>query len=256
MTPLDNFPTATAPNAPTTPSPTTLAATLRGKGFAFVPGADFREALDLGDLPDVEWARFAASWDGMARDQYMGDGGRYRFRRYATLAADKTGHITVAAHQPHYQGNEYNRLNGGVARWFEPIPDAVLQGPILTRIFATGTAIFSLLKPGVPSHVETHQFRIQASTQEPGKPTPEGVHRDGVDVVMVMMVTRENIESGTTTIHAPDGAVLDSFTLTRPFDAALLDDHRCLHGVTAVRPLDPAKPAWRDVLVVTWRAVA
>ena len=35
---------------------------------------------------------------------------------------------------------------------------------------------------------------------------------------------------------------------------SLVDDARVFHGVTAVQPLDPAKPAHRDVLVATWRA--
>ncbi len=79
------------------------------------------------------------------------------------------------------------------------------------------------------------------------------MHRDGVDWVLVMMVRRENIASGSTTIHSPDGTLLDRFTLADPFDAALVDDHRCLHGVTPVEPLDSALPAFRDVLVVTFR---
>jgi hypothetical protein len=33
-----------------------------------------------------------------------------------------------------------------------------------------------------------------------------------------------------------------------------LDDHRVYHGVTAIRPVDSSKPAWRDVLVVTFLA--
>ena len=40
---------------------------------------------------------------------------------------------------------------------------------------------------------------------------------------------------------------------TQPFDAALVDDARVYHGVTPVQPLDPALPAHRDVLVVTFR---
>lgn len=228
-----------------------LTDTLFDNGFSFVAGADFCAMLSLPD--DADWLTFVTSWEGMARDQYMGDGGRYRFRRYATLSASATGELHVEAHQPHYQSTDYNRLNGGVARWFEPIPDRLLNGPVLSRIFATGTQLFSTLSPGQAWHIEAHQFRIQASASEMGQPTPEGVHRDGVDYVLVMMVARENITSGTTTIHAPDGKLLDSFTLTHPFDAALLDDHRCLHGVTPVTPIDPDKPAWRDVLVVTWR---
>ena len=46
---------------------------------------------------------------------------------------------------------------------------------------------------------------------------------------------------------------LGSFTLETPLDTVLLDDHRVWHGVTPVQPLDPAVPAHRDVLVLTFR---
>jgi hypothetical protein len=74
-----------------------------------------------------------------------------------------------------------------------------------------------------------------------------------VDYVLVLMVDRQNIESGTTTIHTAAGTELGSFTLVDPLDAALVDDARVFHGVTPVTPLDPAQPAHRDVLVVTFR---
>ena len=51
----------------------------------------------------------------------------------------------------------------------------------------------------------------------------------------------------------PMAPELGSFTLAPPFDAALVDDARVLHGVTPVTPHDPGRPAWRDVLVVTFR---
>ena len=35
--------------------------------------------------------------------------------------------------------------------------------------------------------------------------------------------------------------------------SALVDDARCYHGVTPVEPENPALPAYRDVLVVTFR---
>jgi hypothetical protein len=56
-----------------------------------------------------------------------------------------------------------------------------------------------------------------------------------------------------TTIHGAGGAPLGAFTLTVPFDAAIVDDRRVAHGVTPVEPIDPAKPAFRDVLVVTFK---
>jgi hypothetical protein len=77
------------------------------------------------------------------------------------------------------------------------------------------------------------------------------MHRDGVDFVLVLLVNRVNIESGTTTVHDLQGRQLGRFTLTHSLDSALVHDTRVKHGVTEVRPLDPARPAYRDVLVVT-----
>jgi len=71
--------------------------------------------------------------------------------------------------------------------------------------------------------------------------------------VLVLLVSRENIVSGTTTVFALDGRPLGTFTLTEPFEAALVDDHRVAHGVTPVAPFDPSRPGHRDVLVVTFR---
>jgi hypothetical protein len=104
--------------------------------------------------------------------------------------------------------------------------------------------------------VEVHQFRIEARADAPGRPTPEGMHRDGVDHVLVLMIRRVNIASGTTTIRSSEDRLLDSFTLTDPLDAAILDDRKVYHGVTTVQPIDPKQPAYRDVLVVTFRKVA
>jgi hypothetical protein len=74
--------------------------------------------------------------------------------------------------------------------------------------------------------------------------------------VLVLLIERENIASGMTTIHDLQGRMLGQFTLTAPFDAAIVDDQRVAHGVTPVQALDASKPAHRDVLVVTFRNAA
>ncbi|HET6804848.1 MAG TPA: 2OG-Fe dioxygenase family protein [Frateuria sp.] len=223
---------------------------LRQDGFAFVAAGTMQELLGAGSLPD--WAVFAASWNELAPDTYLASVGRHRRRRHAVFSADAEG-IRRLAHQPHYQSKTYNTLQGDIRRWFEPV---TAEGPSLRRILDFCHGFFGALAPLVTHwHVEVHQFRIEARADQAGEPTPEGVHRDGVDYVLVLLVGRTNIESGTTTIHAADGHLLGSFTLTRPFDAALVDDARVFHGVTGVTPVDPTQPAHRDVLVVTFRAV-
>jgi hypothetical protein len=228
-------------------------ALLRG-GFDFVAGLEMRAQLEaVGTLTD--WPAFAASWNDLALDTYLADYGRYRRRRHAVFRVASAGVISREAHQAHYQSRAYNALQGGIERWFEPIAEPIGAGDTLSTILHFCKNTFGALAPGVASwHVEVHQFRIEARSGQPGQPTPEGVHRDGVDYVLVLLVDRVNIASGTTTIHsAADGRLLGSFTLTAPLDAALVDDARVFHGVTAVEALDPALPAHRDVLVVTFK---
>jgi hypothetical protein len=78
--------------------------------------------------------------------------------------------------------------------------------------------------------VEIHQFRIEADSGQPGLPTPEGAHRDGVDWVCVLLVNRCNVSSGITQIFDPEGRSLGEFALTNPLDAVFLDDRRVLHS--------------------------
>ena len=212
-----------------------------------------RELLaPFGSLAD--WPAFAGSWDALEIDTYMADGGRYRRRRYGAWTASRDGAVSRKPHQPHFQAIDYNPLNGGVARWFEPIAEPIGAGPSMTAILAFCRTLFSRLAPAAPSwEIEVHQFRIEARQGETGRPTPEGLHRDGVDYVLVLLVNRRNIASGMTSIHTLDGRPLGHFTLTDPLDAALVDDTKVAHGVTAVAPIDPAQAAYRDVLVVTFR---
>lgn len=227
---------------------------VRDKRFLFVHASEMRVAL--GEAALADWPVFAASWDRLELDTYMADGGRYRRRRYATLSGQAAnGELRIEAHQPHYQSVEYNRLNGGVARHFAPIETAVLNGPAMQAALGLGLRVFQYLYPQRAAHVEVHQFRIEARSGVVGQPTPEGAHRDGVDFVLVMMVWRENVTSGTTEIFDLEQRRIDSFTLTLPGDAALVNDRQALHGVTPITPLDAGAPAWRDVLVATYRAV-
>jgi hypothetical protein len=230
---------------------------IRSQGYAFLRGSDTRQLL-LSQYPGglADWPQFVASWNDLELDTYMADGGRYRLRRHATLSA-AAGARTVhrEPHQAHFQSVAYNPLHGGIERWFQPVEESVVQGATMQAVFAFCCALFGELRQRCAWHIEMHQFRIEARGTQPGKPTPEGVHRDGVDYVLVLLTQRVNIASGTTTVEAAsDGRGLGSFTLTDAFDAAIVDDARVLHGVTPVEAIDPMQPAYRDVLVVTFRA--
>lgn len=228
---------------------------IRSTGFSFAPAELFRAFLTPSAL--AEWPSFAASWDDLGLDTYMADGGRNRRRRFAAFAVSSE-RVVRKAHQPHYQSRDYNPLNGGIERWFGALSEAITVHPVTLSLLDIGRQVFDALTPGPDRpeawHVELHQFRIEAHAGQTGQPTPEGLHRDGVDWVLVVLVDRKNVESGVTSISGLDRCHLGDFTLTDPLDAVFLQDNRVFHGVTAIRALEANQVGRRDVAVITFRA--
>ncbi len=224
-------------------------------GFDFVAGAEMRRLLEAAGGTD--WETYAGSWDDLGPDRFMADGGTYRKRRFACFSVMEGG-LAPKPPQPHFQTRDHNPLNGGVARFFEPVHDEIAFHSMNRAIMAVCFHAFVLATPAdrrpAAWHVDMHQFRIEARSGESGQPTPEGLHRDGVDWVLVMMVGRNNVEGGVSTIADAGRRPLTTATLTAPLDASLVDDHRVFHGVSPIAAIDPSRPAHRDVLVVTFRA--
>jgi hypothetical protein len=225
-----------------------IAKAIETQGYAFVPASDMRALLS--DAAQAGWQGFSESWHDLARDTYMADGGRYRRRRHAVFHLDEND-LTRKPHQPHYQSRDHNNLNGGLQRWFEPVAGDVAEAETNRAVLELCQSVFG----AAPTYeVEMHQFRIEPSADGAGKPTPEGVHRDGVDWVCVMLMNRENVSEGVTGIYTPDENSLGNFTLTEPMDCVFLNDHRVLHGVTPINLIDPHKKGFRDVAVWTFKA--
>ena len=229
-------------------------AALRQPGFCFVSDQLMRTTLSTTAL--TAWPSFAQSWNDLVLDAYMRDEGRYRKRRHAAFNVTADGVITALPAQPHYQSLDYNPLNGGIARHFAPIHPTNTSNVLFIELLQRFAELVKPLNADVQNWLaEAHQFRIEPTPDAAGLPTPEGVHRDGVDYVLVLMVARENINAGTTTVHLEGGLEVGSFTLSQPLEAVWLDDSRIFHGVTAVHARNPELPAYRDVLVLTLRRV-
>jgi len=220
-------------------------------GFAFVQGGVMGNLLQEDGL--AGWDEFASSWTDLPLDKYMADGGLYRRRRYSLLRITSEAIIHMPP-QPFRQSKEYNLLNGGVDRWFEPVREEILDSAAMQAILCRCRTWFKDLSPNVAAwFVDIHQFRIEALGGDAGKPTPEGIHRDGADWVLVFMINLHNIEGGITTIYDTERRPLTSFTLVEPLDVAVLDDKRVLHGVSPVKAQNPDQPAYRDVLIINFR---
>ena len=220
---------------------------LKTTGFALIGAADVRHWLHT-DAAQLE--ALHASWDTLPSDAYLKDGGRYRRRRHSCFVVDGDA-VQQTPHRAHWQPLEYNALHGGMQRWFEPVAPATATQPAWTKLLQALGALCSKLKGAQDWYVEAHQFRID-TTDGIGRPTPEGAHRDGVDLVAVFLVDRQAVKGGETRVFDAAGPNGQRFTLTQPWSVLLLDDARVIHESTPIQPL--GGNGHRDTLVVTLRA--
>lgn len=196
------------------------------------------------------YKRFRQSWDGLLADPYLRDGGEYRYRRYSVFQW-KSNSLKILPHEPHYQSSHYNHVHGGINRHFREWLPTTLNNPVLKEIIRWTVAQFSA-SPSALWRIQAHQFRIIASEAELGKPTPEGVHKDGAEYILIMMMDRQNISGGVSRVYDNEMCPLAEGTLEQAGDLMLVNDHAVYHGVTEISPANPAQPAWRDVLVLTF----
>jgi hypothetical protein len=225
-----------------------LDAQLASAGFA-VLDADALAALT--HTPTAALQRWPSLWNDLPPDTHLRDGGRYRRRRHGCFVVDGA-QMLAAPHRAHWQPVAYNALHGGIERWFEPLPAALAADPAWHSLIVGLAATASRLGGARPWYVEAHPFRIDC-TDGIGRPTPEGAHRDGVDLVAVALVARHNVKGGETRVFDARGPQGVRFTLHEPWSVLLLDDARVVHESTPIQPIDPALPAYRDTLVLTLR---
>jgi hypothetical protein len=225
-----------------------LEAQLASAGYAVIDAATLGRLAEVAPATLGGWQRF---WDDLPPDTHLRDGGRYRRRRHGCFVVEGRS-VVQAPHRAHWQPLEYNALHGGIERWFEPLAPALAGDPAWVRLLAALAARAGALREARRWFVEAHLFRID-TVGGIGRPTPEGAHRDGVDLVVVILVARHGVKGGETRVfdaHGPHGL---RFTLAEPWSALLLDDERVIHETTPIQPLDSAQGGHRDTLVLTFR---
>lgn len=227
-----------------------LDANLREPGFARLDARSFAR-LARGSVESLDaWRLY---WDALPVDEHLRDGGHYRRRRHSCFVVEGTS-VVQSPHRAHWQSREYNSLHGGIERWFEPMDAAIVEDPAWSQLLVSIGRRASTLR-GSPRRwfVEAHPIRID-TTDGIGRPTPEGPHHDGVDLVAVVLVERCGVTGGETRIFDPAGPTGMRFTMTEPWSAVLLDDVRIVHESTPIQPADRSRPGHRDVLVLTFRS--
>ncbi len=202
------------------------------------------------DLPAVS-QELLDSYENLPVDEYMGNGTRFkRFAQYRLdRPTDQSGWAFERLPQRDYTTYlKFNSVGGGMRRTYEPVEVD------FTPLIALGIEAIGL-DPSEPWQINLHQNRTRAEGGRPGPLTPEGVHHDGHEFVMIAVLRRENVGGGETRLwHSGADEPFWNGTLN-PGQAVVLDDRALAHDVTDVESADGG-PGHRDIIIVAfsrWR---
>lgn len=203
------------------------------------------QGFSIIDLPPVP-ATVLDSYDDCPLDPYMGNLTRYkRFAQYRlSWTADDDWHFALLPHRDYTTFKHVNPVAGGIRRTYQPI--AVDFTPLI-RVGAADLR----LDVSEDWQINVHQNRTVATPEKPGQLTPEGVHHDGHEFVMIAVLRRNSVTGGETRLWNP-GAPEPFWNGTlQPGQAVLIDDRAIAHDVTDVLPAN-GQPGHRDILIVAF----
>ncbi len=209
------------------------------------------EEIHLSDEMRQAWLSLSIDYSDLPADEYLPDGGQYRFRRYGRFSfAPSSGALTRLPHEDYYQSADINRVTGGFIRKFAPLLGTTFENEFLRELIRFDFRQFPLDEAARAGdwEVQAHLIRVRANESEMGQPSPEGIHRDGAEFVSVHLAELINARGGEVSIYDDERNLLSAFRLKQVLDSYLFHDASLWHAAAPIRPIAPAHEAIRSIL--------
>ncbi len=218
------------------------------QGYLFVEGARYCTAGDVADLKTIQESCFRLPAD---------TNGGQRFRAYRSFELTELG-LAESNTQGYLQSEQYNYLDGGKVRTFQPIEPSIRKLPLLRKVIETDAAIVKAT--GIVPFDETvkvgvHQVRYQPENGVPSYSSPPWLHKDDEPAVFVHLLNLSaNSTGGDSVLASGNRDFHRVLKLVNPFDTLFLTQN-LFHAVTPVG-IEEGTVGFRDILIVTFEPLA
>ncbi len=194
--------------------------------------------FDIIRLADAS-AEVCDSFVDLPADPYCPDRCR-RFSQYRVSHRAGRWGMEVLPHGPLIQPERFNSYVGGVLRYLEPMKVDV-------SYYVATVAEQVLLDPEMDWHFDVHQWRTACHAEADSISVPEGPHQDGHEFGAIVIVSRQNVVGGLTTLYSLTDRSPFFETTLGPSEALIFDDRRMLHFTSNVRA--SGRDGYRDIFV-------
>ena len=196
-------------------------------------------------LNSIDLDRITDFFGNLSSDRYLPK--QYRFRRLSRfkIIEDK---IVKLPHDYLFQSKQYNPLLGDVIREYPEIEDKLVQFQDFQKIIREFYEFCKLCS--THDQIAVHQIRTVTSREEIGEPAPEGIHRDGVDLVGIFCANRDQIQGGVTSLYKSKHGNPMVSKILHPGEFLIFNDHQFFHYTSAITAMS-SQVGIRDVFVLT-----
>ena len=208
---------------------------------------DFNCVTDyaLETINSINFDRLIDFFGNLSADPYIKE--NYRFRHLSRFQVTDNK-IVKLPHDCLFQSKKYNPLLGDVIREYPEIEDELVNLTDFAEIIRKFYEFCKLCS--LNDEIAVHQIRTTTSAQQIGQLAPEGIHRDGVDLIGIFCVNRERIEGGTTSLYrSQNGSPLLSKIL-EPGEFLIFNDNQFFHYTSPITTVTFPE-GFRDVFVLT-----
>ena len=209
------------------------------------PEANCLASYILEMLTAIPVETLTPSFETLPVDPYLKAG--YRFRRLSHFKVEGDRLIKLP-HRRMFQSKSYNSLLGDVIREYEELDDSLIELEAFQQLIWEFFQFAQLCSTS--TEIAVHQIRITASSDQAGNPAPEGIHRDGVDLVGIFSVNRQKIEGAETHLYQSKNDAPVFSKVLSPGEFLVFRDDQFFHFTSSVQPTT-SEQGVRDVFVLT-----
>jgi histidine decarboxylase len=209
------------------------------------------DSYSLETINTVNLEKIAHFFANLPADPYIRE--KYRFRRLSSFKITNNDLIKLP-HTPLFQSKKYNPLVGNVVRDFAELEQDLIELPDFQAIvleFVEFCKQCFTVKQIQTKEISVHQIRTIANPDKIGCPAPEGIHRDGVELVGIFSVGRHQIEGAATSLYKDKKGEPIFNQILNPGEFIVFSDRAFFHFTSTIKALT-AEVGTRDVFVLTY----
>ena len=184
-----------------------------------------------------------------------------RNRGFSLLNIGNPEEINIVGDIDFYQSSSYNNYNGDIIRKYANIDIALLQDKSfkylvnkfkteIENAVAQNISVNNGYDKYNTDYIFVHQIRVYASQKNNVNLVPEGIHRDGYNIIGMCVINRVNISGGKSNIYDNEKNLVLSKEL-KCGEFIILNDAKMYHDVTPIDLDNVNEEGYRDIFVFT-----